>query len=247
MKIPKNLKKVDSRVIQTLVMLVIIGFFIYVFYHSYHLFSRYQGMKTGEVKRPVERPPVKTPQLFNFSPDDENEDIERYQLFSFEKKKIEKLPSLSWGSGTGGPGNYRILGVVKRNKLFLLVRFNSDDKIGLFAEGMEIGGGARVEKLSVDQVTIADSSGQENTYKIFQKNYSYTTTNTNAVRSPDRVPVRRNEMDDEPPDPAKEPGKDVVDEENPGKKELKEEDDQPPDEKKPKRKDKTYKKKGKGK
>lgn len=247
MKISKKLKKVDSRVIQTLVMLVIVGFFIYVFYHSYHLFSRYQGMKTGEVKRPVERPPLKTPQLFNFSPDDESEDIERYQLFSFEKKKIEKLPSLSWGSGTGGSGNYRILGVVKRDKLFLLVRFNSDDKIGLFAEGMEIGDGARVEKLSVDQVTIADPSGQENTYKIFQENYSYTPTNTNAVKSPKRFPVRRNEMDDEPPDPAKIKGKFPFDDENPGKMEMIEIDDQPMDEKKPKRKDKTDKKKGKGK
>jgi hypothetical protein len=247
MKIPKNLKKVDSRVIQTLVMLVIIGLFIYVFYHSYQLFSRYQGMKTGEVKRPVERPPVKTPQLFNFSPDDENEEIERYQLFSFEKKKIEKLPSLSWGGGAVGSGSYRILGVVKRNKLFLLVRFNSDDKIGLFAEGMEIGGGNRVEKLSVDQVTIVDPSGQENIYKIFQKNYSYTPTNTNPAKSPKRFPVRRNKMADEPPDTAKEPGKDIVDEESPGEMGMIETDDPPPDEKKPIRKVKTHKKKGKGK
>jgi hypothetical protein len=247
MKIPKKLKKVDSRVIQTLVMLVIIGFFIYVFYHSYQLFSRYRGMKTGEVKRPVERPPVKTPQLFNFSPDDKNEDIERYQLFSFEKKKIDKLPSLSLGSGAAGSGNYRILGVVKRDKLFLLVRFNSDDKIGLFAEGMEIGGGTRVEKLTVHQVTIADPSGGENTYEIFQKNYSHTLTDTNRVKSPQRVPVRRNEMDDEPPDPAKIKGKFPIDEENPGKMEMIEIDDQPMDEKKPKKKDKTDKKKGKGK
>lgn len=242
MKIPKNLRKVDARVIQTLVMLVIIGFFIYVFYHSYHLFSRYQGMKTSEDKRPVERPPMKIPELFNFSPDDEFEDIEGYQLFSFEKKKIEKLPSLSGGSGTGGSGNYRILGIVKKDKLFLLVRFNSDDKIGLFAEGMEIGSGTRVEKLTVDQVIIADPSGRENTYKIFQKKYRYTAANTNAVRSPKRVPVGRNEMDDEPLDPAKKQEKKVDDEENPEKKEMREEDDQPPDEKKQKRKDKTYKK-----
>ncbi len=247
MKIPKNLKKVDSRVIQTLVMLVIIGFFIYVYYHSYRLYSRYQGMKTSEEKRPVERPPLKIPQLFNFSPDGESENIEAYQLFSFEKKKLEKLPSLSGGSGTGGSGNYRILGVVKKDKLFLLVRFNSDNKIGLFAEGMEIDNGSRVEKLTVHQVIIADPSGGEKIHKIFQNKYRYTTTGNDAVFSPKNVPVRRNEMDDEPLEPTKKQEKRVEDEENPPKKEMREEDDQPPDEKKQKRKDKTYKKKDKGK
>lgn len=247
MKIPKKLKKIDSRVIQTLVMLVIIGFFIYVFYHSYRLFSRYQGMKTGEDKRPGERSPVKPPQLFDFSPDDKSEDIDRYQLFSFDKKKIEKLPSLSLGSGTIGSGNYRILGVVKRDKLFLLVRFNSDDKIGLFAEGMEIGGGTRVKRITVDQVIIADPSGQESVYKIFQKEYRNTTADTKAFTPPKGGPVRRIKIDDEPPDPAKIKGKSPFDEENPGKLEMIEIDDQPMDEKKPKRKDKKYKKKGKGK
>lgn len=245
MKIPKNLKKIDSRVIQTLVMLVIIGLFIYVFYYSYQLFSRYQGMKTSEDKRPVERPLMKIAQLFNFSPDDESENIEGYQMFSFEKKKIEKLPSLSGGSGTGGSGSYRILGVVKKDKLFLLVRFNSDDKIGLFAEGMEIGSGSRVEKLTVDQVIIADPSGGEKTYKIFQKRYRYTTTSTNAVRFPKRVPIRRSEMDDEPLDPAKKQEKKVDDEENPEKMEMREEDDQPLENRKQKRKSKTYKKREK--
>ena len=121
-------------------------------------------------------------------------------MFSFEKKKIEKLPSLPGGGGTGGSGNYRGLGVVKKDKLFLLVRFNSDDKIGLFAEGMEIGGGSRVEKLTVDQVVITDPSGRENTYKIFQERYRYTAAGADGVLSPDKVPVRRNEMDDEPLD-----------------------------------------------
>jgi hypothetical protein len=253
MKIPKNLKKVNARVIQTLMMVVIMGFFVYVFYHSYHLFSRYQGMKAGEDTRPVERPPMKIPQLFNFSPDDESEDIERYQLFSFEKKKIGKR-SLSWGSGNGGPGNYRILGVVKRGKLFLLVRFNSDDRIGIFAEGMEIDRGTRVEKLTFDQVIIADPSGQESTYKIFQKNYGYTTANTDAARFPHRVPVRREEADDEPRGPGKKQEGMVDDTGIPGEKDMRVEDDQPKDEKiekmdekMPKSKDKPYKKKDKGK
>jgi hypothetical protein len=249
MKIPKNLKKVNARVIQILVMAVIIGLFVYIFYHSYHLFSRYQGMKAGEDQRPVERPSMKIPQSFDFSPDDESEDIERYQLFSFEKKKIGKR-SLSWGSGSGGPGNYRILGVVKRGKLFLAVRFNSDDRIGLFAEGMEIDRGIRVEKLTVDQVIIADPSGQESTYKIFRKNYDYTAANNDAARSPQMVPVRRGEVDDEPRGPGQKQGEIVDDTEIPGE-DMRVEEDQPldekiekMDEKMPKRKDKPYKKKG---
>jgi len=253
MKIPKNLKKVNARVIQTLVMMVIIGFFVYIFYHSYHLFSRYQGMKAGEDQRPVERPPMKIPQLFDFSPDDESEDIERYQLFSFEKKKIGKRPSLSGGSGSGGPGNYRILGIVKKGKLFLLVRFNSDDRIGWFAEGMEIDSGTRVEKLTFDQVIIADPSGQENTYKIFQKSYSYTTANTDAARFPHRAPVRREGVDDEPRGPGKKQ-EGIVDDTGIPEEDMRVEDDQPldetiekMDEKMPKSKDKPYKKKDKGK
>ena len=171
MKAAKFFKKIDARMVQLLVMLVIIGFFIYVFYYSYDRYSRYQGIKSSEDKRPVERQPMQPPQFFNFSPDEGFDNIEEYQLFSFNKKKVEQLPSLSEGIAAGGSGNYRILGVVKKDKLYLLVRFNSNNKIGLFAQGMDIDGESRVKKLTVDRVIITDPSGREKTYKIFQKEH----------------------------------------------------------------------------
>jgi hypothetical protein len=84
------------------------------------------------------------------------------------------------------------------------------------------------------------------TYKIFQEKYKTTTTGTDAVLPSWVVPEGSDIMDDKSLNPAKKQEEIVEDEENPGKDEMIE-DDQPPMKKKPKKKDKTYKKKGKGK
>ncbi|UCH94038.1 MAG: hypothetical protein JSV88_27745 [Candidatus Aminicenantes bacterium] len=192
MKAAKFLKKIDSRVIQTLVMMVIVGFFIYLVYHHFQLFSGYQEIKQGENMRPVERPPWQTPGFFNFTPDEDYENIEKYQLFSFKKKKIPKPRYLADGdSGVPVSDKYRLLGVVKKDRLFLLVRFNADNKIRLVARGMNIDDDFRVEKISLDRVIITNPSGQEHTYKIFKKEYGDTyagrdTDNTNANTYPKR-------------------------------------------------------------
>ena len=199
MKVPKGLKKMDARIIQILVMVAIAGCFIYLFYHQYHLFRRYQESKTGPGQHPAERSPLQAPTFFNFSPGDANEDTLTAQLFSFEKKKPEKLtPSTTMkGEGTGSD-DYRILGVVKEGQLYLLVRSNTDNKIRLVAEGMDIDNRSRVKKLFSDHVIITESSGQERTYKLFPELYRYTGPGQDREK-PDKneSPPRRLKADEE--------------------------------------------------
>jgi len=170
MKTPNLFLKIDSKVIQLLLLLAIVGIFVYIFYYHYNIFSDYQADKTIKDKQAVERPPIKVPEFFNFNPD-KVDNILQYMLFSFDKSKVKVPPSAVSPATTTGSGKYNILGVVKRNRLFLLVRFLSDNKIQLYSEGMSIDGNSRIERLSTDQVTIVDSSGQRQTHKIFQTEY----------------------------------------------------------------------------
>jgi hypothetical protein len=182
MKIPPLFKKIDSRVIQFLVMVAIVGLFIYLLYHHYHLFVRYQESKTTAGRPPAERSPLLVPAFFNFSPDRSEESGILAQLFSFEKKKPEILPlAMNMNGENTGSGDYRILGVVKKERLFLLVRFNSDNKLRLVGEGGDIDTQSRVKRLYTDHVIITDPSGQEHTYKIFPEQYRYTATGQGPV------------------------------------------------------------------
>jgi hypothetical protein len=199
MKLPKLFKKIDARVIQVLVMVAIVAFFVYLFYHHYHLFLRYQEEKTSAGRHPAEQSPPQVPTFFNFSPDQGEDNAILAQLFSFEKKKPEKLSASTTMKGEdAGSDDYRILGVVKEGRLFLLVRFNADNKIRLVPEGIDIDKRSRVKRLFTDHVIITDPAGQERTYKLFPEQYRYTATSQDRAR-PDKnaPPPRRLKTDEE--------------------------------------------------
>ena len=172
MKTPNLFKKIDTRVIQALVPVAIVGIFIYVFYYQYDQYSRYRASKNMEASQAVESTPLNVPEFFNFSLDNE-ENLVQYMLFTFDKAKAKAPVSAAGSSAEAGSGNYTILGVVKKDRLFLLVRFSADNKIQLYGEGTSIDGNSRVDRLSTDQVTIVDASGQSQTHKIFQTTYGF--------------------------------------------------------------------------
>ncbi len=167
----KLLKKIDMRLIQGLVMALIFVFFLYLFYYFYGQFSGYQKMKQQKRQGKIEAAVVQAPEFFNFTPAKEN--IQQYRLFTFKEKKDAAVPAEPGDmpfqdNAPGGSGNYRILGVVKKDKLFLVVRFISGNKIRLFAEGETIDNRSRVKKLTYKQAVIANSSGGQKVHKIFK-------------------------------------------------------------------------------
>lgn len=171
MKVSKILKTIDLGIIQKLAMILIAAIFIYIFYYYYGLFTGYQVVKESEAGRKVERIPVSPPVFYNFTPgDEEHPDIDKYQIFIFKEKKA--TPEKAEGQGVIGsdPGKgsgYQILGVVKKDKLFLVVRFDSDNKIRLFSQGMTIKDNIRVKKITTQQVVISDPAGDEQIHNIF--------------------------------------------------------------------------------
>ena len=157
-----------------LAMVAITVIFIYIFYHSYALFTGYQWVKKSEKEsgRRVEQVPLSPPAFYNFVPGDKNHpDVAKYKLFTFKEKKAKEENTPEQGAAGSKPAvgeNYRVLGVVKKDKLFLVVRFNSDNKIRLISEGMRINDTFRVKRVTPRQVVVADNSGGERIHNIFQ-------------------------------------------------------------------------------
>jgi len=172
MKVSKILKKIDLGIMQKLAMILIAAIFIYIFYYYYGQFTGYRVVQKSEKGRRVERIPVSPPAFYNFTPGDkEHPEIEKYQIFTFKEKKAKAGKPATQGVFDSDPGKgsgYRILGVVKKDKLFLVVRFDSDNKIRLFSRGMTIKDKSRVKKITPRQVIITDPSGEEQVHNIFR-------------------------------------------------------------------------------
>jgi hypothetical protein len=171
MKNLKILKKLDMRMLQGLVMVLLAVFFIYLFYHFYEQYSNYQEAKQPRNRGPVKAEIISAPQFHNFSPD-RNQPL-RYQLFWFkEKRESEKAKTTAQKKQQinqyNNPNQYHVLGVIKKDKLFLVVRFVRDNKIKLYPQGSSIYEGNRIKSLTTRQAIIADENGAEQVHKIFQ-------------------------------------------------------------------------------
>lgn len=161
---------------QKLAMILIVAVFVYIFYYYYGMFTGYRAVKKGaeQGQRKVERGPIPIapPSFFTFIPgDEENPDIEKFRLFTFKEKKAKAGKPGFQGPMDSNPTkveNYLVLGVVKKDKLFVVVQFKSDNKIRLFAEGTAINGNSRVKRVTPRQVVISGPSGGERSHKIFR-------------------------------------------------------------------------------
>ncbi|MCP5053591.1 MAG: hypothetical protein GY940_40870 [bacterium] len=170
MRNSKLLKKIDMRLIQNLVMVLIVVLFLYLFYYFYGQFTAYQNSKKqgkrGEIKAEV----IAAPQFFSFTPPKDK--INQYRIFTFKEQKTafqaEPGAEEKKAAAQNKPPDYRILGVVKMDKLYLVVRMISTDKIRLCSQGMSIDKGSSVQELNIQRVVIADASGGRKEHKIFQ-------------------------------------------------------------------------------
>jgi hypothetical protein len=111
---------------------------------------------------------VQPPEFYEFEPP--GDQVRQYQLFTFKEKRQEQQKQ----GIKGGPppvarsSAFRILGVVKTDTLYLVLRFTSGNKIRLVAEGNVIIGGLKVKSLSPGRAVIIDANGGERIYKVFQ-------------------------------------------------------------------------------
>jgi hypothetical protein len=171
----KDIKKITPALLQHLALVVILLAFAYGFYSLFGLYSDYRGdREIKPAKETTETPevsenqndndnlPVTPPSFHAISP----ESNATLDIFSFKERKSRNTDS------TGGekaiPSDYTILGVVKKDRLYLAVRTQADNKIRLIPEGAAINDNYRIKKLEPLSVVVLDSEGLSRTYKIFQ-------------------------------------------------------------------------------
>jgi hypothetical protein len=164
----KRFKKMNSGALQILVMGLIVPAFVYMFYHFYDLYRDYRETRGKDKPPAAESEKVQPPVFYSFDPGNND----KYQLFTFKEKKQKPKKGEKMVPGTkteqAKPPDYSILGVVKRDRLYLVVRFHSGNRLGFIPQGGDINRGHRVERLESFQVVISDRAGREYTHKIFK-------------------------------------------------------------------------------
>lgn len=166
----KWLKKIDPRVVQGLVMLIIAVLFLYVCYSLYTEFSAYSSAKHREPSGVVDAAGVQAPQFHQFIP--RKEELHRYQLFTFPDKRTAPPQSTANGTDKQTPqaarsSDYTLLGVVKKDRFYLVVRFN-DGSVSLTGAGQTIIDRTRVKSVTADHAVIVGPGGKEKVYRVFQ-------------------------------------------------------------------------------
>lgn len=170
MKSTKLFKKIDPRVIQALVMIVIAVLFLYVCYYFYGEFSAYVSAKKREAGGVVDAAGVQAPEFHHFVP--KKEELHRYQLFTFPEKRTVPPETLAGGSGrqrsaAAQSSDYKILGVVKKDRYYLVVRYNNG-KVSLIGAGQAIRDRVKVKSLTAHRAVITGPDGGEQVYKVFR-------------------------------------------------------------------------------
>lgn len=168
----KDMKKINPALLQRLALGLILLAFVYGFYYLFGLYRDYRGERqikpakeTAEVaesKNENENLPVTPPSFHTLSP----ESNAALDIFSFKERKTGDADST--GGEKAKPSDYSILGVVKKDRLYLAIRTQSDNKIHLIPEGAAINDNYRIKKLEPFAVVVIDSEGLSRTYKIFQ-------------------------------------------------------------------------------
>lgn len=168
----KAMKKINPALLQHLALVVILLAFVYGFYYLLGVYRDYHSEReikpaketTGVTENQDEKEnlPVTPPSFHTISP----ESNATLDIFSFKERKS------SGADSTGGekdkPSDYTILGVVKKDRLYLAVRTQSDNKIHLIPEGAAINDNYRIKKLEPLSVVVIDSESLSRTFKIFQ-------------------------------------------------------------------------------
>lgn len=174
----KPLKKINPVLYQHLALGLIVVVFVYWFYNLYSVYRDYRDereIKTGnktfaavaaaENQNADENIPV-TPPSFYIIPPDPPDGNAALDIFHIHVNKSEGTHTT--GEEKNKPSAFMILGTVKKDRLYLAVRTQTDNKIRLIPEGAAITNNYHIKKLKPFSVVITDSEGFSHTYKIFQ-------------------------------------------------------------------------------
>lgn len=168
----KTMKKINPALLQHLALFVILLAFVYGFYYLFGVYRDYRGEReikptretagAPQIQDENENLPVTLPSFHTISP----ESNATLDIFSFKERKSSGTDST--GGEKDKPSDYTILGVVKKDRLYLAVRIQADNKIRLVPEGAAINDNYRIKKLETFSVVVVDSEGLSRTFKIFQ-------------------------------------------------------------------------------
>ena len=126
MKLPK---KISIKTLYNVGIIVLLAGILYAFYGVYARASEYWTSRNAPQKPAAQAQPLSPPVFFRFAPPAQQ--LHRYAVFTMNraKAKPEKGPQ------SGKISGFDILGVVKRDRLFLVVRTKPAGKIKLVSRG----------------------------------------------------------------------------------------------------------------
>lgn len=158
MKLPK---KVSIKTLYNLGIIVLLAGILYAFYGVYSRAADYWKSRSAPQKQAAQPQPMSPPVFFRFAPPPQQ--AYRYAVFTMNRAKAQPAKNQPGGKISG----FDILGVVKRDRLFLVVRTKPTGKIKLVSRGEAVNGDSSVKELTTSQVVITDKMGGEKTHKIF--------------------------------------------------------------------------------
>lgn len=174
MKALKRLTKINYGVLQALMVILLMAILAVVLYEHWKLLQDYRHSKQKvEIDKSRGFTTIEPPTYTNFTVP-KGEEVQ-YNLFSFEREKKENK------TGNGEPGQpgthgspngnneneYELLGVIKRDKWMVVVRFNQDNKIRLFSIGDSISPNRRINQVTSTEITFTNTEGRSEVVKVF--------------------------------------------------------------------------------
>lgn len=158
MKLPK---KLSIKTLYNVGIVLLLAGLLYAFYGVYSRASNYMKSRNIPQKPAVQSQPIAPPVFFRFAPPPQQ--LDRYAVFTMNRVKAQPTGSKEAAKISG----FDILGVVKRDRLFLVVRTKPAGKIKLVSQGEAVNGDSTVKTLTTTSVVIGQKGGGETTHKIF--------------------------------------------------------------------------------
>lgn len=142
-----------------------LSFFLAFLFFTYFIFIYYNQVK-GYIKY-KETKVVKAPGISEISrvklPGKDAPKITGRDIFAKQKKKKKENVSIKAKEIV----DYKILGVVKKEKLLVIIYFTKDKKIKSFEQGSKIDSNTVIDKIELNKV-ILKKNGKKITYKVFK-------------------------------------------------------------------------------
>lgn len=141
------------------------SFFLVFLFFTYFIFIYYNQVK-GYIKyketKLVNAPGIPEISLVKL-PGKDVPKITGRDIFAKQKEKKKEKGSIKAKEIV----NYKILGIVKKEKLFVIVFFTKDKKIKSFEQGSKIDSNTVIDKIELDKV-ILKKNGKKITYQLFK-------------------------------------------------------------------------------